>query len=86
MTKWVVIDNSDNTKYTIIGSNKKPKYVICEAPKYKGEYIINSDDIIVEEIYENNVIVEVKARPDVVKIKKKLKKAKKDKEKKDKDK
>lgn len=84
MTYWIVIDNADNTKYAIIGTKNRPTIAICEAPKYKGEYILNPDDVIIEEIYEHNIIVEVKARHNFVKIKKKLKKAKKDKEKKEK--
>lgn len=79
MKKWIVIDNADETKYVVIGSSVRPKHAICEAPKYKGDYITNIDDIIIEEIYEDKIIVEVKARHNIVKIKKKLKKDKKDK-------
>ena len=83
--KWIVIDNADETKYVVIGSNVRPKHTICEAPKYKGEYITDIDNIIIEEIYDKNIIVEVKARHNFVKIKKKLKKAKEKKDKKDKE-
>ncbi len=51
MKYYVVLDNSDNTKYAIIGSSKPPKGVICDAPKdSNGEYIRNASIIRVDDI------------------------------------
>lgn len=53
MKYWILKDNSDNSKYAVVGSDTKPKNVICEAPSGCGP-----DDgkyITVFDVVENGV-------------------------------
>ena len=47
MKLWVLRDNSDPTKYAIVGSSNRPKSAICEAPdgatRSDGKYISVAD-------------------------------------------